>query len=228
MEVILLERIENLGLMGDVVNVKPGYARNFLLPQKKALRATEESRRLFEEQRGQLEASNLESRKEAEAVAKKLDGLSVVLVRQAGEAGQLYGSVNARDVADEVSAAGFTVDKNQVRLTKPIKSVGLHEILVDLHPEVSVTVISNVARSSEEAETQAKTGRAVVGIGEEQPEEVAERKTKDKKDKSRADAEADDETKADAEAGDETKEEGEPASEADGKAEPGEEAKQEN
>ena len=121
MELILLERIENLGQMGDVVRVKPGYARNYLLPQKKAVRATDENRKRFEEQRSQLEATNLERRSEAEAVAVKLDGLAVLLIRQAGESGQLYGSVSARDVAEAVSAAGFTLERQQVRLHQPIK-----------------------------------------------------------------------------------------------------------
>ena len=174
MEVILLERIENLGQMGEVVNVKPGYARNFLLPRKKALRATEDNRRHFENQRAQLETQNLENRSEAEKVGAKLDGLIVDLIRQAGEAGQLYGSVNARDIASDVSAAGFTVSRQQVRLDHPIKALGLHEVKVNLHPEVTVTVIANVARSEEEAEVQAKTGKAVIRTEEE--EAVAETK----------------------------------------------------
>ena len=128
MEIILLERIENLGQMGDVVRVKPGYARNYLLPQKKAVRLTDGNRKRFEEQRAQLEATNLQRRGEAEAVAGKLDGLAVVLIRQAGEAGQLYGSVSARDIADAVTAAGFTVGRQQIRLPQPIKTLGLHRI----------------------------------------------------------------------------------------------------
>lgn len=175
MEVILLERIENLGQMGDVVNVKPGYARNFLLPRKKALRATEDNRRHFENQRAQLETQNLENRSEAEKVGARLDGLVVSLIRQAGEAGQLYGSVNARDIADDVTAAGFTVSRQQVRLEHPIKALGLYEVTVSLHPEVTVTVTANVARSVEEAEVQAKTGKAVVRADEE--EAVAETAT---------------------------------------------------
>jgi len=162
MQVILLERIEKLGQMGDVVNVKPGFARNYLLPQKKAMRATEENRRRFETQRTQLEAANLERRQEAAAVAAKMQGLSVTLIRQAGEAGQLYGSVNARDVAEAVVEGGFTIERHQVRLAPPIKTVGIHGVRVDLHPEVAVTVRVNVARSPEEAEVQAKTGEAVV------------------------------------------------------------------
>lgn len=162
MQVILLERIEKLGQMGDVVNVKPGYARNYLLPEKKAMRATEENRRYFDKQRAQLEAANLEARQEAEGVSAKMVGLSVILIRQAGEAGQLYGSVNARDVADAVTEAGFTITRQQVHLAPPIKYIGVHNVRVDLHAEVSVAVKVNVARSAEEAEIQAKTGSAVV------------------------------------------------------------------
>lgn len=174
MEVILLERIERLGQMGDVVKVKPGYARNFLLPQKKAMRATEENRRVFEEQRAQLEAANLERRSEAEAVAAKMDGLSVTLIRQAGEAGQLYGSVSARDIADAATEAGFTIEKQQVKLAPPIKSVGIHGVRIDLHPEVTVTVKANVARSAEEAEIQAATGEAVVHRDDEEDQPTVE------------------------------------------------------
>ncbi len=175
MQVILLERIEKLGQMGDVVNVKPGYARNYLLPEKKAMRATEENRRYFAKQRVQLEAVNLERREEAEAVAAKMAGLSVTLIRQAGEAGQLYGSVGARDIADAMMAAGFEVSRKQVKLAPPIKTVGIHDVRVDLHAEVAITVKANVARSPEEAEIQAKTGEAVVHAeAEERPVLVAE------------------------------------------------------
>ena len=153
---ILLERVENLGQMGQVVKVRPGFARNYLLPQKKALRATKENLAYFEKQRTQLEAQNLKRKGEAEEVAKKLDGLSVVLVRQAGESGQLYGSVSARDVADAITAAGFTVEKRQVILDKQLKTLGLHKLRVSLHPEVSVAVTVNIAQSEEEAEMQAK------------------------------------------------------------------------
>src|SRR5579875_1958311 len=156
LDVILLERVEKLGQMGDVVKVRPGYARNFLLPQKKALRATKENLAYFEKQRAQLEAQNLARRGEAEQVAKKLDGLTVVIIRQAGESGQLYGSVTARDVADAVTAAGFTIGRGQVVLDKAIKTLGLYKQRVVLHPEVSVTVTVNVAQSAEEAEMQAK------------------------------------------------------------------------
>jgi large subunit ribosomal protein L9 len=155
-ELILLERVENLGQMGQVVKVRPGFARNYLLPQKKALRATKENLAYFEKQRTQLEAQNLKRKGEAEEVAKKLDGLSVVLVRQAGESGQLYGSVSARDVADAITAAGFTVEKRQVILDKQLKTRGLHKLRVGLHPEVSVAVTVNIAQSEDEAEMQAK------------------------------------------------------------------------
>jgi large subunit ribosomal protein L9 len=154
MDVILLERIETLGQMGEVVKVKPGFARNYLLPQKKALRATKENLARFEKDRGQFEAQNLERRGEAEQVAAKLGGLSVVLLRQAGETGQLYGSVNARDIAEAVTAAGFTVEKRQVVLNMPIKSLGVHAVRIALHPEVSVIISANVAKSAEEAEAQ--------------------------------------------------------------------------
>ncbi|MEQ8813375.1 MAG: 50S ribosomal protein L9 [Thalassobaculum sp.] len=161
MEVILLERIESLGQMGEVVKVKAGFARNFLLPQKKALRATDGNRKVFEERRAQLEAQNLERKGEASQVAKTLDGLSVVLVRAASESGQLYGSVTARDVADAITEAGVTVGRSQVRLDKALKQLGLEPVRVQLHPEVAVTVTVNIARTPDEAETQAKLGRAL-------------------------------------------------------------------
>jgi large subunit ribosomal protein L9 len=155
-QVILLERVEKLGQMGQVVDVRPGYARNFLLPQKKALRATKDNLAYFEKQRTQLEAQNLARKGEAEQVAAKLNGLSVIIIRQAGESGQLYGSVTARDVADGITEAGFTVGRSQVVLERAIKTLGLHKQRVVLHPEVSVTVTANVAQSTEEAEMQAK------------------------------------------------------------------------
>ena len=161
MEVILLERIEKLGQMGDVVTVKPGYARNFLLPQKKAMRATKSNMAVFEAQRAQLEAENLKRRDEAQSVAEKLDGMSVVLIRQAGDSGQLYGSVTARDLAEAVTEAGVTINRNQIAMDKVIKTLGLHAIKVRLHPEVSVEITGNVARSEEEAATQAETGKMV-------------------------------------------------------------------
>lgn len=155
MEVILLERIEKLGQMGDVVKVKPGFARNFLLPQKKALRANKDNLAFFEKQRAQLEAVNLKRREEAQAVAEKMEGLKVLMVRQAGEGGQLYGSVSGRDVAEAIKAAGFTVARNQVPLDSPIKTLGSYPVRVSLHPEVQVTVAVTVARSQEEAERAA-------------------------------------------------------------------------
>lgn len=155
MKVVLLERIGKLGQMGDVVNVKPGYARNFLLPRKKALRANKENLTRFEGQRAQLEATNLEKKSEAEKVFEQLSGLRFVVLRQAGETGQLYGSVSTRDIADALGAGGFTVERNQVVLDHPIKTIGLHPVSITLHPEVFATVTVNVARSGEEAERQA-------------------------------------------------------------------------
>ena len=156
MHVILLERIGRLGQMGDVVRVKDGFARNFLLPQGKALRATDDNRKQFETQRVHLEARNLELKKEAEGVAGSLDGKAFVAIRQAGDTGQLYGSVSTRDIAEVITAGGFSVDRRQVLLDKPIKALGLHEIRVQLHPEVVVKATLNVARSADEAERQAK------------------------------------------------------------------------
>ena len=169
MQVILLERIGRLGQMGDVVNVKDGYARNFLLPQKKALRATEANRAHFETQRAQLEANNLELKKEAEAVAAKLEGKIFVAIRSAGDTGQLYGSVATRDIADAVTAGGFTIDRNQVILERPIKTLGVHKTRVALHPEVIVNVSLNVARSEDEAERQSR-GEDVTMVKEEKLE----------------------------------------------------------
>lgn len=168
MEIILLERVEKLGQMGDVVNVKTGFARNYLLPKNKAVRATEENRKQFDEQRAQLEARNLERKAEAEKVADPLNGMAVVLIRQAGESGQLYGSVNARDIAEAVTEAGATIGRQQVSLNVPIKSLGMHSVSVSLHPEVTIQVNVNVARSPDEAETQARTGRAVGRFDEEE------------------------------------------------------------
>ncbi len=156
MEVILLERIARLGQMGDVVRVKDGFARNFLLPRGKALRANETNKKKFEGQRAQLEARNLELRAEAEKVAEKLNGKSFVIIRQAGETGQLYGSVSSRDIAETATAGGFSVTRNQVVLSTPIKTLGLHPVPIHLHPEVAAKVTVNVARSPEEAERQTK------------------------------------------------------------------------
>ena len=160
MEVVLLERIEKLGQMGDVVSVKQGYARNFLLPQGKALRANKSNLARFEAERAQLEARNLELKKEAEAVAAKLDGQSFVIIRSASEAGSLYGSVTTRDAAEVSTEGGFSVDRKQIVLDKPIKELGLHDLKVVLHPEVAATITINVARSAEEAELQA-SGKSI-------------------------------------------------------------------
>jgi large subunit ribosomal protein L9 len=160
MEVILLERVSKLGQMGETVKVRSGYARNFLLPRGKALRATEANKKHFEQQRAQLEARNLERRGEAESIAEKLNGQSFIILRQAGETGVLYGSVSTRDLAEVMTQNGFTVDRNQIALNAPIKTIGLHNVPVALHPEVEVTVTINVARSPEEAERQAR-GEAV-------------------------------------------------------------------
>jgi large subunit ribosomal protein L9 len=156
MDVILLERVAKLGQMGQTVKVRDGYARNFLLPQGKALRANKANLARFEAERAQLEARNLERKSEAEGVAGSLRGASYVIIRSAGETGQLYGSVAARDVADAATAGGVTVERSQVRLDRAIKTIGLHEIIIQLHPEVEVTVSINVARSADEAERQAK------------------------------------------------------------------------
>ena len=163
MQIILLERIEKLGQMGDLVNVKPGYARNYLLPQGKALRANKANMERFESERAQREADNLKQRSEAETEAKKMDGLAVNMVRAASEMGQLFGSVTSRDIAEAVTEAGFTIDRSQVVMDRAIKALGLTETRIRLHPEVSVSVIVNIARSLAEAETQLKTGIAVTG-----------------------------------------------------------------
>ncbi|MBY6081547.1 50S ribosomal protein L9 [Ruegeria arenilitoris] len=167
MQVILLERVAKLGQMGDVVDVKPGYARNFLLPQGKALSASEANIASFEAQKAQLEARNLETKKEAEALAEKLDGQQFIVIRSASDAGALYGSVTPRDAADAATAAGFTVDKKQVVLVSPIKELGLHTVSVKLHPEVEVEIKLNVARSEEEAELQA-SGKSIQELAAEE------------------------------------------------------------
>src|SRR5579864_8383329 len=156
MQVVLLERVEKLGQIGDVVKVKDGFARNYLLPKKKALRATKQNRDYFETQRSQLEARNLERKTEAKAVAEKLESKTFVLLRQAGDRGQLYGSVSPRDIADVVTAGGFSIQRTQVPIDKAIKTIGLHEISVVLHPEVRVPITVNVARTEDEAERQAR------------------------------------------------------------------------
>ncbi len=169
MQVILLERIGRLGQMGDVVNVKDGYARNFLLPQGKALRATKDNMTDFESRRVQLEANTLELKKEAEAVAEKLNGKQFISIRQSGDTGQLYGSVSTRDIADVVKEGGFTIDRRQVVLERPIKTLGVHELKVALHPEVLVKIAINVARSQDEADRQAR-GEDVTVVREERME----------------------------------------------------------
>ena len=161
-ELILLQRVEKLGQMGEKVKVKPGYARNFLLPQKKAIRANKDNLAKFEQQRAQLEAQNLKRREEAERVAERIGGLTVSVIRQAGESGSLYGSVSSRDIAEQVTAAGLSVNRSQVMLEHPIKLLGLSTVRVVLHPEVSIAVTVNVARSPEEAEKQSR-GETVVG-----------------------------------------------------------------
>jgi large subunit ribosomal protein L9 len=173
MQVILLERVEKLGQIGDEVKVKDGFARNFLLPKKKALRATDKNRVLFDTQRAQLEARNLERKTEAEAIAKKLEGKVFVLLRQAGDRGQLYGSVSPRDIADVVGAGGFSIDRTQVPLDKAIKTIGLFPTSVVLHPEVRVSITINVARTEDEAERQAR-GEDVLAERTEAEEAVVE------------------------------------------------------
>ena len=156
MDIILLERVAKLGQMGEVVSVKDGYARNFLIPQGKALRANEANKARFEAEKAQMEARNLESKKDAEALAEKLDGETFVVIRSASDGGALYGSVTTRDAADAATEAGFSVDRKQVSLIAPIKELGLHDVRVTLHPEVEATITLNVARSPEEAELQAQ------------------------------------------------------------------------
>jgi large subunit ribosomal protein L9 len=168
MKVILLERVERLGTIGDTVTVKDGFARNFLLPRQKALRATEANQKVFEAQRAQIEARNAEAKSSAEKAGEKLDGSSYVLIRQAGETGQLYGSVAARDVADAINGEGGKVERSQVVLDLPIKTLGVHEVKVRLHADVAVTVKVNVARSQDEAERQAKGENVIASQFEEE------------------------------------------------------------
>ncbi|OYW57644.1 MAG: 50S ribosomal protein L9 [Rhodobacterales bacterium 32-66-7] len=166
MQVILLERVAKLGQMGEVVNVKDGYARNYLLPQGKALRANDNNIKSFEVKKAQLEATNLETRKEAAAVGEKLDGQTFIVIRSASDAGALYGSVTPRDAADAATEAGFTLHRGQVVLDKPIKELGIHTVSVQLHPEVAVKMMLNVARSVEEAELQA-SGKSIAELAAE-------------------------------------------------------------
>lgn len=175
-QVILLERVEKLGNMGDVVAVKPGYARNFLLPQKKALRASKDNIAYFEAQKKTLEAENDKRKKEAEKLAKKLEGLKVALIRQASESGQLFGSVTSRDIAAEAAKeAGITIERSMVTLNQNFKLIGLFPVDVALHPEVKAEIIVNIARSNEEAEIQAKTGKALVADAAEEEKSEEEK-----------------------------------------------------
>ena len=167
MEVILLERVAKLGQMGEVVNVKQGYARNFLLPQGKALRANSANLAKFEAEKAQMEARNLETKKEAESLAEKLDGQQFIVIRSASDAGALYGSVTTRDAAEVATEGGFSIEKRQVVLTGPIKELGLHNVTVQLHPEVDATIQLNVARSEEEAELQA-SGKSIQELAAEE------------------------------------------------------------
>jgi large subunit ribosomal protein L9 len=221
MQVVLLERVEKLGQMGEIVKVKDGFARNYLLPRKKALRATKENIARFEKEKAQLEARNLTLKKEAEGVAKTLDKQIFVILRQAGETGMLYGSVSTRDIADAVTAGGTSLDRNQIVLDKPMKTLGLHDVKVALHPEVRVGITINVARTVEEAERQARgenvlkteaeqaridaealfeSEEAAQGLkGDGEAEETVEAKPKKEKREKKADAPA----KAEAEPADE-------------------------
>jgi large subunit ribosomal protein L9 len=171
MDVILLERIAKLGQMGETVKVRDGFARNYLLPLGKALRANESNKKRFESERATLEARNLERKSEAQTVAEKLDGKSFIIVRSAGETGQLYGSVAARDIVETLSSEGFNVGRNQVELNTPIKAIGLHNVVLHLHAEVEITIVVNVARSADEAERQTKgesltSADAIYGVDE--------------------------------------------------------------
>ncbi len=174
MDIILLQRIEKLGTIGDVVTVKDGYARNFLLPQKKALRANEANKKVFEANRERLEKENAERRGEAEKAGEKVDGVEVVLIRASSNTGQLYGSVNVRDIVNSLAEKGHEIDKKQVIMGNPIKSIGMHEVRVDLHPEVSVTVKANVARSQDEAELQSQGVDVLAQLFEEEQAEIEE------------------------------------------------------
>ncbi|MBL7233886.1 50S ribosomal protein L9 [Komagataeibacter oboediens] len=171
-ELILLQRVEKLGQMGEIVTVKPGYARNFLLPQGKAIRANAHNRERFERERAQLEAQNLKNREEAERLSERMHGLSVILIRQAGDSGSLYGSVTTRDIAEAATKAGLTISRNQVILPEPIKQLGLYEVSVALHPEVNMQVTVNVARSEEEAERQARGEE--IGVDQDDEQVLAE------------------------------------------------------
>jgi len=170
MEIILLEDVEALGNAGEIVKVKPGYARNFLFPNEKAVPASNENKASFENKRLEIEAKNIETKAEAEKVASKIKGEILILVRQAGDSGQLYGSVNSRDIKNTLKDMGYELDRNQISLNKPIKSVGIHNVSIALHPEIYVEVIANVARSEEEAKIQTETGEAVIAEPEKDEE----------------------------------------------------------
>ncbi|MCQ8277061.1 50S ribosomal protein L9 [Acetobacteraceae bacterium KSS8] len=172
-EVILLQRVEKLGQMGEIVKVKPGYARNYLLPQGKAIRSNANNRERFERERIQLEANNLKRREEAERLAERVNGLTVVIIRQAGDSGSLYGSVSPRDIAAAAAESGLTIDRSQVQLAHPIKTLGLADVRVVLHPEVTIRVVANVARSVEEAERQAR-GERIGRDGDDEDDQDAE------------------------------------------------------
>ena len=174
MDIILLQRIEKLGTIGDVVTVKDGYARNFLLPQKKALRANEANKKVFEANRDRLEKENAERRTEAEKAGTKVDGTEIVLIRAASNTGQLYGSVNVRDIVNGLANKGHEIDKKQVIMGNPIKTIGMHDVRVDLHPEVSITVKANVARSDDEAELQSQGVDVLAQMFEEEQREIEE------------------------------------------------------
>ena len=174
MDIILLQRIEKLGSIGDVVTVKDGYARNFLLPQKKALRANEANKKVFEANRDRLEKENAERRTEAEKAGEKVDGVEIVLIRAASNTGQLYGSVNVRDIAAALADKGHDIDKKQVIMGDPIKTIGMHEVRIDLHPEVSISIKANVARSDDEAELQSQGVDVMAQMFEDEQREIEE------------------------------------------------------
>ncbi|MDX1580311.1 MAG: 50S ribosomal protein L9 [Alphaproteobacteria bacterium] len=205
MQVVLLERIAKLGQMGDVVKVKDGYARNFLLPQQKALRATKDNMAYFEEQRAQLEARNLEARKEATSVAEKMEGFKVVMVRQASESDQLYGSVTPRDISIALTENGFSIDRQQVQLDHPLKTLGIHPIVISLHPEVEATIKVTIARSDIDAEERIEEDEAALLAQAEEvfeSEELAEQAVEELTDKVEDEAEEIAEDVAEAEAED--------------------------
>jgi len=220
MEVILLERVEKLGQIGDIVNVKNGFARNYLLPNKKALRANEANKKVFEANRAKIEADNVEKRTDAEQASKGVDGKTVQLIRQASNTGQLYGSVSARDIVEALDADGAKVTKSQVVLDRPIKAIGVHEVRVALHPEVSVTVKVNVARSPEEADLQAQGVDVLAQMFEEEAAPVAvEELAEAQAEEAGADAEATEAPAEVAEAPAETEEAPVETAEAEGDAE---------